>query len=142
MYRSILLIDDDADDQLLFNDAIHLVDSSIRFDWADNGQHALNKLRATKLMPDLIFLDLNMPVVNGFEFLSQIKRDEELHNIPVVAFTTSRNPLDTIRARQLGADAFLTKPSDYQELCRKLRQIVHADLAGRNAPNTATDFAF
>lgn len=142
MYRSILLIDDDADDQLLFNDAIHLVDSTIRFDWADNGQHALNKLRATKLLPDLLFLDLNMPVVNGFEFLSQIKRDPELQNIPVVAFTTSKNPIDAMRARQLGADAFLTKPSDYHELCRKLRRIVHADLADKNTANSTGDFAF
>lgn len=142
MYRSILLIDDDADDQLLFNDAIHLVDSSIRFDWADNGQHALNKLRATKLLPDLLFLDLNMPVINGFEFLSQIKKNPELKHIPVVAFTTSRSPLDAIRARQLGADAFLTKPTDYHELCKKLRRIVHADLADHSTANAASDFAF
>jgi CheY-like chemotaxis protein len=140
-YRSILLIDDDADDQLIFNDAIHNVNSNIRYDWADNGLHALNKLRKGLLLPDLIFVDLNMPVINGFDFISLIKNEEGLKHIPVVAFTTSTNPLDAVRARRLGANAFLSKSSNYHELCRKLRTVVNADLADF-ASRAESDFAF
>ena len=142
MYRSILLVDDDADDQLLFHEAIHGIDSSIRLETADNGKHALNKLRSAILLPDLIFVDLNMPLVNGFEFISALKKEDALAHIPVVAFTTSTNPLDATRARRLGADAFLTKASSYPEQCKKLRRVVNTDFTDSTKALSENDYAF
>lgn len=142
LYQSILLVDDDADDQHLFNDAIHCVDSSIRFDWADNGFHALNKLNNTKLLPELIFIDLNMPLINGFDLIAQLKGSGRFSHIPLVAFTTSKSQSDMLRAKLLGANAFLSKPDDYHELCRKLRHIVNSDLVANADEVSELQFAF
>lgn len=142
MYRSILLVDDDSDDQLLFNEAVHGIDASIRLDTADNGKHALNKLNAALVLPELIFVDLHMPLVNGYELISQIKQSDKLRHIPLVAFTTSKNVQDANRAQSLGADAFLTKSPDFKDLSFKLRKVLQTDFSQRSQSTPIINFAF
>lgn len=142
MYSSILLVDDDADDQLLFNEAIHGIDNSIRLETADNGQHALNKLQTTLMLPQIIFVDLHMPLVNGYELISQIKTNSRLQHIPLVAFTTSNSKTDSNRAQMLGADAFLTKSPVFKDLTTKLRQILNTDFSNSPDSRSIINYAF
>ena len=126
--RKILLVDDDADDQVYFRDAINELNASLKCDIANNGREALDQIQQPP-PPDLIFLDLNMPVMNGYECLEFLKTEERYKNIPVVIFTTSRNKQDVEQARQLGAHLFFTKPTNFNTLCSKLNKILEMDFS-------------
>lgn len=116
----ILLVDDDADDQYVFRDALQTVDSSVVVDTAVDGIDALQKLAENKTAPQLIFLDLNMPRMNGKSFLKEIKASQHLQSIPVIVYSTSSNPSDIEETKALGAKDFITKPNSYNELCEVL----------------------
>ncbi len=122
--KKLLLIDDDEDDQFLFKMAIKSIFPTFTCEVTDNGRMALDLLKRETELPDLIFLDLNMPIMNGFDFLAHIKKEEELSKIPIGVFTTSTNSRDQERTMQYGANFFLTKASDFQVLCEKLRDII------------------
>ncbi|HTM92976.1 MAG TPA: response regulator, partial [Flavisolibacter sp.] len=116
----ILLVDDDADDQYVFKDALQNVDASIIVETAVDGIDALQKLAENKAAPQLIFLDLNMPRMNGKSFLKEIKSSQALQSIPVIVYSTSSNPADIEETKVLGAKDFIIKPNSYNELCEVL----------------------
>lgn len=119
--KTCLLIDDDQDDQEIFmialNDSGRLIDCQMASD-ALSGLHQLDSNPAST--PDYIFLDLNMPGMNGRQCLEEIKSRPFLKDVPVVIFSTSSRPQDIRDARQLGAAAFITKPSSVHSLSRLL----------------------
>jgi CheY-like chemotaxis protein len=121
--EKILLIDDDHDDQLFFLDAIRDIDATIVCEVANDGIEGIEKLKSEAL-PDLIFLDLNMPYMNGFDFLLLIRKEQQYDDIPVIIFTTSSHQRDIETSRELGAKAFLTKPNNFNELAKKLAALV------------------
>ncbi len=82
--KKIFLIDDDEDDQFMFKEVIESINPTLQCETATNGKIALDKLKVSASLPDIIFLDLNMPVMNGFDFLIQIKKENQLNEIPVV----------------------------------------------------------
>jgi CheY-like chemotaxis protein len=123
-YKSVFLIDDDKDDQFLFKIAVAELDPTIQHDGAYDGIEGLNKLKKLQQLPDLIFLDLNMPVMHGFECLKEIKEDPKLRHIPIVIYTTSNSQADKQRARELGASGYCCKPMEYMALCNKLKSIL------------------
>jgi len=123
MIANILLVDDDADDQLFFLDAVNAIDKSLRCEVANNGLEAMTRLKNAAL-PGIIFLDLNMPKMNGYECLQQIKTSETLSQIPVIIFTTTSNPKEAERTRSLGASQFLTKTTDFRKLKLQLGEIL------------------
>ncbi|CAN5226870.1 response regulator [soil metagenome] len=127
--NKILLIDDDEDDQFFLKEVIDSINPMMHFDTAANGKIALDKLKESASLPDIIFLDLNMPVMNGFEFLIQIKKENKLSKIPVGIFTTSNILRDKELTKELGAQFFLTKPTDFRVLHNKLQQILSADFS-------------
>ena len=116
----IRLVDDDADDRYVFIYALQNVDASINVETAVDGIDALQKLAENKATPQLIFLDLNMPRMNGKSFLKEIKSLQALHSIPVIVYSTSSNPADIEETKALGAKDFITKPNSYNELCEVL----------------------
>jgi CheY-like chemotaxis protein len=126
--KRILLVDDDADDQLYFKDAINELNNSLQCEIANNGHEALQQMK-TPPPPDLIFLDLNMPVMNGYECLARLKKEEEYKHIPVVIFTTSNDSHEIDRVREMGAHLFFTKPTNFNTLCTKLDKILDMDFA-------------
>jgi CheY-like chemotaxis protein len=131
MYKSkkIFLIEDDADEQLFFTMAIKEIDSKLKYTAACNGKEALEKLKSQNVLPDIIFLDLEMPVMNGYTFLTEIKRDINLQDIPVVVLTSLQDYSVAERTRKLGASAFLTKPVNLSLLQAKLFYFLSFDFS-------------
>lgn len=127
MLRRFFLIDDDVDDSELFMEALTEIDPAIICYHAFDGQTALEKLRQHEISdPDIIFLDINMPGMNGWQFLSSLKKEDALRHIPVVMYSTSSAKRDYDIARVMGALCFLTKPSDYKALKSVLGQITQS----------------
>jgi CheY-like chemotaxis protein len=115
-YSRVLLIDDDEDDQELFLMAMKEIAASVECIALSSARIALNRLETHSLTADLIFLDLNMPLMTGQQFLSELNKKEELNRIPVIILSTSSN-IETINeTKALGARKFITKPSDFKEL--------------------------
>lgn len=108
--KNIFLVENDEDDQLFFIEAIKDIDKSVRIHIAKNGREAIDQLNNIHPLPDIIFMDINMPLMNGFECLTLLKKDLRLKTIPVVILTTSNNPAEAELARVLGAIFFLSKP--------------------------------
>lgn len=124
--RSILLIDDDDDDRSLFKEALSIHDKSIQCWTANDGQQGLELLTyELVILPDLIFLDLNMPKMNGIDFLKNVKSNRGFKTIPVVMYTTSSHPADVKKTKELGAIDYLTKPSDFNELYKKIVAVLN-----------------
>jgi CheY-like chemotaxis protein len=123
----ILLIDDDVDDQLIFREIIEEISADIECIGAENGLEGLNKLAGMEPGPTMIFLDLNMPFISGWECLERIRKDERTIGIPVIIMTTSDNQADKKRALELGARAFVTKTADLISLRQIIRKMLTAE---------------
>src|SRR5688500_4429665 len=120
----ILLVDDDEDDRDLFCEVIYDIDPSIHCVLARNGQEALLGLRMEEFpKPHLIFLDLNMPRLNGVQCLRELKTDRSLQDIPVAIYTTSKIKEHKDECIELGAVHFITKPNSFTELRRIVAEV-------------------
>jgi CheY-like chemotaxis protein len=124
--KSIMMIDDDMEDQDFFREALRAVDPSIKCMQCASGKLALSIL-LSDYQPDYIFVDLNMPVMSGFEFLMEIKTHEHLRNIPIVVYTTSSDDHDREKTLQLGASSFITKPTSMKAIKAKLEAELRID---------------
>ncbi len=122
--KTFMIVDDDSDDCDLFCEAITKIDTTVRCVIAHDGEEALMKLRIMSTVPDFIFLDLNMPRMNGWQCLAELKKDTRLKDIPVIIFTTSSSQMDMDETKKLGAAYFLTKPSDFRSLPSKIQFVV------------------
>lgn len=114
------------DDVSLFEDTLQQVDPAIQFAHAEDGQQAIDYLMAQTVLPNLIFLDLNMPKMDGKECLSVIKQDPKLRSIPVIMYTTSSQSHDIEETMLKGAVCFITKPSSIRELHHILSSIAES----------------
>lgn len=114
------LIDDDLDDQDIFILALEEVDKSIRCEVASDGADALKRLNGKELRPDYIFLDLNMPRMNGKQCLSQIKKLDFLSDVPVIIYSTSSDQNDRTETERLGAAHYIVKPNTVSALAEVL----------------------
>jgi CheY-like chemotaxis protein len=122
---NLMIIDDDEDDHYLFSEAVREIDPSIHLTHCYECEQALTILKeAQSNLPDLIFLDLNMPRINGMQCLEIIKRQKQLQDIPVIIFSTSTNKRNIEEVLRLGAAAYLAKPCGMSELVTAIRQIV------------------
>jgi len=125
MVKRFLLIDDDNDDRELFSEALASVNPVIKCDLAADAAEALNKLETKEIdAPDVIFLDINLPVMTGWQFLTSLKSLEAYKDIPVIMYSTSSNQRDKDIAKDLGALCFITKPNAFKQLQHTLDVIV------------------
>jgi two-component system, response regulator len=120
---SIVIADDDADDQFLIQKAIKEVNSEYRYETVANGLQLMELLlrkgryeNAPVFKPDIILLDINMPILDGFSALEQIRSHEKLKNIPTYILSTSRSEIDVFKSNKLGANAFYSKPNQFSQL--------------------------
>jgi CheY-like chemotaxis protein len=114
--KKYLLIDDDIDDKELFEEVLTDLSPTAEMLYFDNGEKALDHLESTGSLPDRIFLDINLPMISGWDVLRRIRASERLKNANVIIFTTSSNSREKNIADELGANGFLTKPNDFREL--------------------------
>ncbi len=124
----VLLVEDDPGDVLMTREAFEEHKLRNRLNVVSDGTEALAYLRregqyADAVLPDLILLDLNLPRRDGREVLEEIKKDEQLCRIPVVVLTTSEADEDILRSYQLHANAYVTKPVDFERFITVVRQI-------------------
>ena len=124
MKTKFLLADDDADDADMFCEALMRVGPEMQCQTVDNGKSLFELLSATQFYkPDVIFLDINMPIINGWECLKGLKEDARCNDIPAIMYSTSSARKDVEKAYKLGASLFLTKPEDFGELCQILKVV-------------------
>lgn len=124
---SFLIVDDDPDDTEMLEEALQKIDKNFVTIPLNNGNEALQWLEVTDEKPDYIFLDLNMPPLNGFQCLEKLKENEEWKYIPVIIYTTSKLHDDKERCLKLGASCFVTKPSSFDKLVETLSLVLKKD---------------
>lgn len=120
---NILLIEDDAIEVMKFTRVITTLNYNHKIIEANNGEEAIEILKIKEIIPDIILLDLNMPKLNGMEFLRILKSDDQLKFIPSIIITTSSNHRDLMECYKIGIAGYLLKPlkyDDYKERIKKL----------------------
>lgn len=111
----LFIVDDDQDDKSLLEVALRKFLPAAVFDAFSDGREVVQRLQTSiKRLPDLIILDLNMPVMNGYDVLRWVRANTMLSELPVVIFTTSRATEDIRSCRNLGANDYLSKPADLE----------------------------
>jgi len=118
---SIILAEDDIDDQNIFQIALQEIDSAIQTQFVSNGKELLALLQNN--IPDLLFLDLEMPYKNGLECLIEIKADTRLEKIPVIVFSSTTKPSNIQTAYEMGAHLFFIKPPVYSDYLSSINAI-------------------
>ena len=116
----ILLIEDDTIELMKLNRAMLSLNMNHKVTEANNGEDALELLLKEKYFPDIILLDLNMPKINGIEFLSILKTNESLKFIPTIILTTSSNKKDLLECYNIGIAGYIQKPLKYQDYIAKI----------------------
>jgi CheY-like chemotaxis protein len=122
----ILIVDDDSEDRELFREAIAEIDSdsAIQCHSAKDGKDALHEMNHGPVLPDFIFLDINMPIMNGRECLIEIKKHTRLRQIPVIMYSTTSDTTEIKGFYSLGAHDFLIKPHNFKKLVEALSSII------------------
>lgn len=118
----ILLADDDEDDTFLFKEALEQVPLTTKLIIAENGVELMHSLNKFQTVPDLIFLDMNMPVKNGLECLYEIRNSDQYKGIPVIILSTSIASYLLESAYHGGANLYIQKPTSFSELVNILKK--------------------
>jgi CheY-like chemotaxis protein len=123
---NIVLADDDEDDYIFLKSAAEQASSPVKLLHALNWLELLRVLNRTPL-PDIIFLDLNMPVKNGLECLELLRAEEKFNNISIIIYSTSSAKKDIEEAYRLGANYYVVKPSSQEQITRLIERICEFD---------------
>ncbi|HEY9045943.1 MAG TPA: response regulator [Ohtaekwangia sp.] len=124
MLKKILLVDDDQDDADLFCEALKDVNPAAICSWANDGSDLVKKIENNRIdNPDLVFLDINMPQMNGWEVLDYLKKNDRFADVPVIMFSTTSSVYDGRKALDKGALCFYEKPTSFLDLKDFLRSI-------------------
>lgn len=124
----ILLVDDNDDDVFLTREAFATAGLRVNLEHVDNGEKCLQYLRKQApyedaVTPDLILLDMHMPVMDGYEVLSEIVKDEKLQHMPVVILTTSYEAADIKKMYGLRCSSYITKPVNFESFVTAIGQL-------------------
>jgi CheY-like chemotaxis protein len=119
----VLNVDDDQEDREFFCDALQEIDPSITCLVAASGMEALSLLQKQRPLPDYIFLDINMPMMDGKQCLKVLKSIPQIESIPVIMYSTSTDTREIKECYSLGAEDFLIKPHSFEKLVNDLSSI-------------------
>lgn len=127
--KNIFLADDDDDDRLLFVEALSEIDNSVSLTIAEDGKQLMDILHAKpNPLPDVLFLDINMPRKNGFECLEEIrKHNDNLKDLNIIIFTTCDKCTTMEKAYELGATFFAVKPNKFSDLKLLINDVLQMD---------------
>lgn len=120
----ILFIEDDAIEVIKFNRVLKTLGLNHQILEAENGEVAIKMLKDKMTIPDIVILDLNMPKLNGIEFLRIIKSDDLLKYIPAVVLTTSNNHSDILECYKIGIAGYVLKPLKYEEYVDRIEKLL------------------
>jgi CheY-like chemotaxis protein len=129
--KSVVLADDDSDDSFLFNSVFEEMKPAPSLTVVRDGNELLELL--TNFVPDLLFLDLEMPYKNGLECLVAIRNSDVLKTLPVVVFSSTTRPANIQTAYEMGADLFFIKPSIFSDLSKAIQAILSFDWSNPSA---------
>ena len=123
MAKKVLIVDDEAHIRMLIEQTLEeLEDEGVEFFEAENGEDALALISEEK--PQLVFLDVMMPKMNGMEVCRRVKKELLLDNIYIVLLTAKGQEIDRLKGQEVGADVYLTKPFDPETLLDKARTVL------------------
>lgn len=120
----ILFIEDDTIESMKFNRVLKTLEFVHQIKEAKNGEEALEVLKEKHNLPDIIILDLNMPKLNGIEFLTILKKDAVLKYIPAIILTTSNNYKDVKQCYKIGIAGYILKPLKYEDYVYKIQKLI------------------
>jgi CheY-like chemotaxis protein len=123
----VLMADDDGDDREIFKEVVHRIDETIHVETVEDGSQLLEKLSHLLLLPDYIFLDLNMPCRTGHECLEDIRSNEQLDLTPVIIYSTSTWKEDIETTYRKGANLYIRKPNAIHMIEALLRRVFAID---------------
>ena len=119
---NVLVIEDDLIEVMKLNRTVKSLDYNHNIIEAKDGEEAIEKLKQNDYRPDVILLDLNMPKMNGIEFLKFLKNDKEFKYLPVIILTTSKNQKDLFKCYELGIAGYIIKPLKYEDYVVKIKK--------------------
>jgi len=123
MQQKLLIVDDEAHIRMLIEQTLEdLEDNDVEFLSADNGEKALEIISTEK--PDLVFLDVMMPKMNGMEVCRRVKKELDLNNVYIILLTAKGQELDRQKGHEVGADLYMTKPFDPEVLLKKAKEVL------------------
>jgi DNA-binding response OmpR family regulator len=123
MQQKLLIVDDEAHIRMLIEQTLEeLEDNDIEFLSADNGEKALEIISSEK--PDLVFLDVMMPKMNGMEVCRRVKKELVLNDVYIILLTAKGQELDRQKGHEVGADLYMTKPFDPEVLLKKAKEVL------------------
>jgi CheY-like chemotaxis protein len=123
MSRFIMIADDDEDDRFLFQEALNEITVPTQMTAVNDGEQLMDALKSVQL-PDMVFLDLNMPRKNGFQCLSEIRKTESLRSLPVIIFSTSFQSDAVDKLYEGGAHYYARKPSNFNHLKKLIHHVI------------------
>lgn len=139
----VVLVDDDEDDRMFFADALQEIELRTDLKEFHNGQQLLDYLNKDDAeFPQLIFLDLNMPVMDGFECLKKIRSNPELKDLVVAIYSTSSSERDIEETFINGANVYINKPNKFEELKKTIGQVVKRNWQYEENEMDKTNFLF
>lgn len=136
---NIFLADDDCDDVLFFEYVLESICPNCQLTVASTGEELVGLLRDTNAIPDIVFVDVNMPVMGGLEALGIIKKIPKMAKVPVIIYSTSFNSNDIQKAMEYGASSYIVKPSDLEGLKKLIEKTLNTDWAA-SAPVKHEEF--
>jgi DNA-binding response OmpR family regulator len=123
MGKKLLIVDDEAHIRMLIEQTLEeLEDEGVEFLTAENGEQALEIIKTEK--PELVFLDVMMPKMNGMEVCRRVKKELLLDNVFIVLLTAKGQELDRLKGQEVGADVYMTKPFDPEVILAKAREVL------------------
>lgn len=122
--NDVWLVDDDEEDLFLMQAALLEVAPGLQLVMLSDGEALLPQLATAKRLPSLVLLDINMPIINGFDALRELRGSDRYPQLPVVMLTTSNSAFDRIQCERLGASEFCTKPASFSEMIQLARRLV------------------
>src|SRR6476620_428394 len=124
MEQKLLIVDDEAHIRMLIGQTLEeLEDEGVNFFTAENGEQALEIIKTEE--PQLVFLDVMMPKMNGMEVCRRVKKELELNNVFIVLLTAKGQELDRQKGLEVGADLYMTKPFDPEAILNKAREVLN-----------------
>jgi len=126
MEKKILIVDDEAHIRMLIEQTLEeLEDEGVNFMTAENGEQALEIIKTEK--PQLVFLDVMMPKMNGMEVCRRVKHELKIDDVFIIVLTAKGQELDRQKGQEVGADIYMTKPFDPEVLLAKAREVLSLD---------------